>query len=503
MKRIFLMLAVFTGFVMMNGCKDKDKEPELSVPSESISATAEADSYELTVASNTVWTAKSDAAWCELTHASAEGDGAIVLNVAENTTQLSRTAKITVTAGSLTEIVTLVQAAATEQPDPRDIIKFAFERKAGTTGNSLLIVAEAEGIISIDWGDNSDTEEYDHHEHAGGVLHTYEGNEDRATVQIKATGLYRFQCGGSDHYELITLSVGTCPSLTTLNCSFNGLRELDVSKNTALEYLYCQGNQLTTEALQVIYGALPDRRNTTAGRMFIGGNPGAADHNRITADNKNWDVQDFEQPTEQPDPDPQPDPRDIIKFTFERKAGITGNGFKFVAEAESIISIDWGDGSTEEYDHHGRAGVSHTYEEEDNDRFTVQIKATGLYHFQCGGIDHYELTALSVGTCPSLTTLDCSHNDLGELFVSQNTALTVLKCSGNKLTALNVSQNTALESLHCQWNQLTAEALNGICEDLPRRSTVGRMYIGDNPGTEGCDRTIANDKGWGVEDFEW
>ena len=43
-----------------------------------------------------------------------------------------------------------------------------------------------------------------------------------------------------------SLDFSGCTSLTVLNCWYNQLTELDVSKNTALELLWCDDNQLTT-----------------------------------------------------------------------------------------------------------------------------------------------------------------------------------------------------------------------------------------------------------------
>lgn len=55
----------------------------------------------------------------------------------------------------------------------------------------------------------------------------------------------------------------------------------------------------------------------------------------------------------------------------------------------------------------------------------------------------------------SMTSLDCSNNQLTSLDVSKNPNLTTLKCFGNRLTALDVSKNLNLLSLDCFTNQLT------------------------------------------------
>jgi hypothetical protein len=58
-----------------------------------------------------------------------------------------------------------------------------------------------------------------------------------------------------------------------------------------------------------------------------------------------------------------------------------------------------------------------------------------------------------------------------------------------------VSRNTALTELKCTDNQLTATALNALFSGLP--ACKGEIYIGNNPGSSTCDRSLAA-KGWNV-----
>lgn len=65
------------------------------------------------------------------------------------------------------------------------------------------------------------------------------------------------------------------------------------------------------------------------------------------------------------------------------------------------------------------------------------------------------LTTLDVSRNTALMQLSCDYNKLTELDVSNNTALTQLWCHYNKLTELDVSNNTALTKLWCYNNNLT------------------------------------------------
>ena len=64
------------------------------------------------------------------------------------------------------------------------------------------------------------------------------------------------------------------------------------------------------------------------------------------------------------------------------------------------------------------------------------------------------LTELNVSSNTALTELDCSNNDLFELDISKNTALTKLTCSYNNLSELDLSNNSMLRELRCYYNRL-------------------------------------------------
>ena len=128
-------------------------------------------------------------------------------------------------------------------------------------------------------------------------------------------------------------------------------------------------------------------------------------------------------------------------------------------------------------------------------------KNTALTNLKC---EYNNLSSLDVSKNTALTELWCSGNELTSLDVSKNTALTELGCSLNELTSLDVSKNTKLIGLRCYNNKLTSSALNKIFGDLPQGKEFdiypyqSRITIGGNPGTDTCDRSIAENKGWKV-----
>ena len=128
-------------------------------------------------------------------------------------------------------------------------------------------------------------------------------------------------------------------------------------------------------------------------------------------------------------------------------------------------------------------------------------KCTALTELDCGGNN---LTSLDVSKNTALTKLWCYHNNLTSLDVTNNIILIDLSCGNNNLTSLDVSKNTALTYLHCENNNLSASALNKIFNDLPQgkkwneygQKKQSTISIGNNPGTNTCDKSIAENKGW-------
>ncbi len=249
----------------------------------------------------------------------------------------------------------------------------------------------------------------------------------------------------------------------------------------------------------------------------------------------------------------------VITMTIE-ETGIQWLGVETFNEGE-IITIDWGDGTVEEfksvklpesdrkedyYDswpefdeqtHYAIStnyGVEHEYSSSNPHHITIKgnikgvichINITSLDVSKCTALRYLnysgnltsldvskntELTHLSCGYNSNLTSLDVSKNtkltalycgysgNLTSLDVSKNTELTWLYCGDNNLTSLNVSGCTALTELRCSSNNLTSAALNQIFRDLPQ-VTSGTIYMGSNPGSNTCDKSIAKNKGWNVK----
>ena len=114
-----------------------------------------------------------------------------------------------------------------------------------------------------------------------------------------------------------------------------------------------------------------------------------------------------------------------------------------------------------------------------------------------------QLTSLDLSRNTALTGLNLESNQLASLNVSNSAELRFLLISDNQLTSLDMRNNIALRELRVSNNQLTASALNALFESLPpgqewwddgrRRSGIS---IGNNPGANEANRSIATAKGW-------
>jgi hypothetical protein len=149
-----------------------------------------------------------------------------------------------------------------------------------------------------------------------------------------------------------------------------------------------------------------------------------------------------------------------------------GSGVRIVMKGYGTATVDWGNGvTTEELSERSKTDYEWKYSQAS--QHTIKIIGGNIQYLSING------------------------NQLTRLDVGKNTALKELYCRENQLTSLNVGKNTALTYLGCYGNQFSAKSLNALFKTL--HSNGGSIYIGDNPGTNDCDRSIATNKGWEVK----
>ena len=256
----------------------------------------------------------------------------------------------------------------------------------------VMMIAFVMGIAVSAWGDVPINEaNFPDEVFRNYILSACDTNKDGILSAEEIAGVTSMSVNGKGITDLKGIEYFT--ALTSLNCRYNRLTALDVSKNTALVELSCNYNQLTT---------LDVSRNKSLVELNC-------ERNELTT-------------------------LDVSKNTALATLYCGGNQLNAldVSKNTAITVLDCYSNQLTGLD------VS-------NNIALVELLCVGN-----------QLTALNVSQNTALTSLNCGSNQLTVLDVSHNTALTELGCDDNQLTALDVSNNTALTELFCEHNQLTA-----------------------------------------------
>lgn len=209
----------------------------------------------------------------------------------------------------------------------------------------------------------------------------------------------------------------------------------------------------------------------------------------------------------------------IIKMVT---AGDINDLYAYTHYEGEIIEIEWGDGRSSSYNTvcaeddewgiiYDSGEIEHSYPEDGE--YTITMKGD-IKILLC---DDYSIKFVDVSQCPDLNVLWFEYCDVDSLHITGCTALRELKCNGNlttldldgcsslgyldcsdnNLISLSLHKNNSLQYIDISYNELNANALNKIFEDLPQgnKSTI-KIY--GNPGTETCNKSIAENKGWSV-----
>jgi hypothetical protein len=442
--------------------------------------TAIAASYPIAITSNVAWTAQSDAAWLTVSPTTGQGNGTISVSVTENTAQQPRSATVTVKAGLLVRTIAVTQAMPVAVL--QKTMDFAFANR-----NAISFTVKAQNVI-VDWGDGA-PHEYSNTD--ASFSHTYKNSTGR-TVTIYAESLSSFACSNQ---QLTALDVSGCAALTQLVCDGNRLTALNTSGNPELMSLSCGNNQLT--ALDMSGNVKLTSLNCRANQITALNISSNAALTQLNCDDNRLSALDVSANTK------------LLQLNCKsnRLAALNVSGNKALTLLEcsanqltalnvsgcaALSSINCENNQLTTLNTSGCAKLT-TLVCDGNRLAALNTSGnTELMVLSCG---NNPLTALDVSGNPSITMLYCSNNGLTTLDVSNLTALTRLDCYDNRLTALNMSANTKITRLRCYGNQLSVAALDMLLASLPSVRS-GDIYIANNPGSGGCNRSIATAKGW-------
>jgi Leucine-rich repeat (LRR) protein len=104
----------------------------------------------------------------------------------------------------------------------------------------------------------------------------------------KNTALESLFC---DKNEITSLDLSKNPELKKLYCNNNSLKNLDVTQNGKLETVQCQENQLLEDGLNALFNTLHENDVKRTKSIDIYKNPGAGACNKSIAEKKGWKVE--------------------------------------------------------------------------------------------------------------------------------------------------------------------------------------------------------------------
>jgi hypothetical protein len=221
-----------------------------------------------------------------------------------------------------------------------------------TSKSVINIVLKGSGDAKIDWGDGTS----DGYELSGEIYevnHTYTSRAIKRKIMIVGNGISYLFCNNNELTSLVgksdlTSFVGKNElprlidddqltglvrprNLFVLSCGDNQLTSLDVSGFSDIISLDCRNNQLSGEALDVLFVSLPKLPLNLGirGELLIVGNPGTKNCTIGVATEKGWTV-DY-------------DPNRVLSLASSKRDVL------FSLEGRGPIFVDWGDGTSDKY----------------------------------------------------------------------------------------------------------------------------------------------------------
>ncbi len=217
-----------------------------------------------------------------------------------------------------------------------------------------------------------------------------------------------------------------------LNCYFNQIKDLDISKNINLQTLYCDNNQLKdldiskNINLQTLYCSdnqlkdLDVSKNINLQNLSCG-------HNQLKEldISKNVNLQDL-------------------------YCGYNPFTVLDVSKNINLQNLSCGDNQLKDLDVSKNINLQFLTCPYTQLKSLDVSKNINLQTLWCVG---NPLTNLDVSKNINLQILNCFHSQLTNLDVSKNINLRILNCNNNQLTTLNISKGIYLQTLNCRNNQ--------------------------------------------------
>lgn len=237
-----------------------------------------------------------------------------------------------------------------------------------------------------------------------------------------------------NHSKLSELDISKNTNLENLSCEGNSITELNVSGNLKLQYLECFSNEL--ESLDI-------ENNLSLKGLSCSGN-----HISTLNVNNNAVLTRIECGGNQ-----------LISLDVSQNTALTyldcsNNQLQSldVSNNKALVWLDCYGNQIKVLDVSQNTALTSLKCDYNQLSMLDASKNASLTSLNCG---YNQISMLDVSKNASLGSLYCYNNQLSTLDVSNNTALTSLSCGSNQLSTLDVSENIILTSLYCNNNQLS------------------------------------------------
>lgn len=265
------------------------------------------------------------------------------------------------------------------------------------------------------------------------VYSNYDKNHDgflSRSEALEITYLYIYKGGCSS-----LVGIEAFENLTSLDCEWNQLTSLDVSKNPSLQRLSCGYNQLTS---------LDISKNTQLQRLSCGSNSISS-----------LDVSSNPELVSLSCSGNQLSEIDVIKLSKLEQLSCNSNQLTSLNVLNNLALVSLSCAFNQLTSLNISANASLEYLHCSDNKLYQLILGN---HPSLSSINFYnnKVTSIDLSNCPSLSNLSCNFNQLTELNVSNNPILSILYCQENQLESIDISNCPLLTQLDCQHNELTS-----------------------------------------------
>lgn len=256
--------------------------------------------------------------------------------------------------------------------------------------------------------------------------------------------------------QLTSLNVSGCTDLAYVDCSRSQLTSLDVSGCAALTELLCYSNQLSSLSIDGCVSLVT--LNCFSNQLSSLDLSGATSLVTLSCSSNRLSSLDISGCAALEKLDCSSNElkslnasgRTALSYLACESNAMTSLN---VAGCTSLVRLECNENELSSLDVTGLESLTRL--SCDSNKLT-SLKISGCTNLEYLSCDSNKLTSLNVANSTALKEFRCGFNELGSLDVSGCTALEYLSCGNNKLSSLDVSSCTALTDLRCAYNELSS-----------------------------------------------